>query len=197
MLDSVTEHGGANGSLDREQFRWLSAELDAHRDRLVVVFSHHTAQTMDNPLGSVLRPRVLGHHVRELLLDPPAVVAWVNGHTHINRITPHARRAGAGGFWEITTASHIDWPQQARLVEIVGNVDGTVSVFTTMIDTVADPTPPPTLEVPAALAAWSRELAGNDWQFRGDGVAGPDGYRGSLLDRNTELVLPMPRGLCS
>ena len=39
-----------------------------------------------------------------------------------------------GGFWEINTASHIDWPQQARLLEIANNKDGTVSIFTTMID---------------------------------------------------------------
>ena len=59
--------------------------------------------------------RVLGHTVRDLLLRFPNVVLWVNGHTHINEVTAHARgpdAAVAGGFFEITTASLIDWPQQ-------------------------------------------------------------------------------------
>lgn len=195
VLDTVNEYGGANGSLDHTQFRWLGAELDAHRDRLVVVFSHHTARTMDNPLGPLLRPRVLGHRVRRLLLDHPSVVAWVNGHTHINRITAHPRPGGDGGFWEITTASHIDWPQQARLVEILNNGDGTLSIVTTIIDTAADPTPPTRPRDSAGLAAWSRELAGNDWQYRVASGTGPDGHRGTAVDRNTELLVPTPPGL--
>ena len=27
----------------------------------------------------------------------------------------------AGGFWEVNTAAHIDWPQQSRVVELVDN----------------------------------------------------------------------------
>ena len=65
------------------------------------------------------------------------MIAWVNGHTHSNQIWAHPRSEKGkvvGGFWEINTASHIDWPQQARLIEIVDNHDGTLSIFTTMID---------------------------------------------------------------
>jgi len=46
------------------------------------------------------------------------VGAWVNGHTHVNTITAH-RREGGGGFWEITTASCIDFPQQQQVVELL------------------------------------------------------------------------------
>ncbi|MBV9312411.1 MAG: TIGR03767 family metallophosphoesterase, partial [Pseudonocardia sp.] len=139
VLDTVNEHGGANGSIDRAQFAWLRRELEANTDRIVLVFSHHTSSTMDNWLTPLTQPRVLGHHVRELLLNHPNVVAWVNGHTHINRITAHSRphSAHGGGFWEITTASHIDWPQQARLIELVDNTDSTLSIITTTIDTAA------------------------------------------------------------
>jgi hypothetical protein len=98
----------------------------------------------------------------------------------------------AGGFFEVTTASLIDWPQQGRLVEVVDNADGTLSVFCTIADTAA----PPSYQWPAAdpvtLAAMSRELAGNDWQARARPVPAVDGRRGAPTGRNVELVLPAP-----
>lgn len=211
VLDTVNGYGGPNGSLDMTQFGWLERELLAgHRryldpdgavaesagtDRLFVLFSHHTVGTMDNWLAPPGSRRVLGHTVRDLLLRFPNVVLWVNGHTHVNGVTAYARApdaAVAGGFFQVTTASLIDWPQQARLVEVVDNADGTLSVFCTIVDTPA----PPSYRWPAAdpltLAALSRELAGNDWQARARPIPGIDGRRGALTDRNVELVLPAP-----
>jgi metallophosphoesterase (TIGR03767 family) len=212
VLDTVNAYGGPNGSLDRTQFAWLERELEAgHRqyldhsgnavigtgtDRIFLVFSHHTATTMDNWLAPLEHPRVLGTHVRDLLLRFPNVVAWVNGHTHINRITAHPRPPGSkigGGFWEITTASHIDWPQQARLIELIDNTDGTLSLITTIIDTAAPAAHDNgQLDTPDTLGSLSRELAANDWQARTDTTPTVDGHRGSILDRNTELLLPAP-----
>ena len=54
----------------------------------------------------------------------PNVIALVDGHTHANKITPHSRPASSqigGGFWEISTASHIDWPIQSRIIEIAAS----------------------------------------------------------------------------
>jgi metallophosphoesterase (TIGR03767 family) len=211
VLDSVNTHGGANGSLDPAQFEWLQQELQSgHRryldtaaavvnahatDRLFVLFSHHTAASMDNWLAPPLSHRVLGRTVRDLLLRYPNVVLWVNGHTHINLITAHVRPPEAaipGGFFEVTTASLIDWPQQARTIELVDNNDGTLSIITTIIDTAATATHPATPSDPLSLAALSRELAGNDWQARARPTRGLDGRRGALTDRNVELLLPSP-----
>ncbi|MGC5189034.1 hypothetical protein ACPXBB_25885, partial [Escherichia coli] len=68
----------------------------------------------------------------DLLLRYPVVIGWLNGHTHLNQILAHT--GSAGGFWEITTASCIDFPQQQQVVEIVDNRDGTLSLFTTVVD---------------------------------------------------------------
>jgi metallophosphoesterase (TIGR03767 family) len=211
VLDTVNGYGGPNGSLDMTQLAWLERELRAgHRrhldtkgawvdtggtDRLFVLFSHHTVATMDNWLAPPGSRRVLGHAVRDLLLRYPNVVLWVNGHTHINGVTPHARTPGAaigGGFFEVTTASLIDWPQQARLVEVADNDDGTLSVFCTVLDTAAPPSYRWPATDPLTLASLSRELAGNDWQARARPTPGVDGRAGSLTDRNVELVLPAP-----
>jgi metallophosphoesterase (TIGR03767 family) len=217
VLDTVNPNGEANGSLDPDQFAWLEHELQTHsrawidgdgktirhsraRNRLCVLFSHHTIDTMDNPIVSQDDPRerVLGDAVLALLLRYPNVVLWVNGHTHVNSVTPHRRALGApvpGGFWELNTASHIDFPQQARVVEIADNKDGTLSVFGTIVDSAAPLAAPARLDSPQALAALSRELAVNDWQERvaAPGAAGsPDGRRGRVEDRNVELLVRAP-----
>ncbi len=188
VLDSVNPNGQSDGSLDAGQFAWLQELLAASTDRYVVVASHHTSTSMGNRLvgtGGDVAPRVLGPEVVAALLGAPTVIAWVNGHSHRNRITPHAREGG-GGFWEINTASHIDWPQQSRILEVADNRDGTLSIFTTVLDHAA-PVGAPGLDSPLALAALARELAANDWQ------EGTKDRAGGKRDRNCELVLPKPR----
>jgi metallophosphoesterase (TIGR03767 family) len=198
VLDSVNPNGESSGSLDPEQFAWLRARLEeVHgpgRNQLVVVFSHHTIETMTNRIVFVddPRPRVLGPQVRDLLLQFPNVVLLVNGHTHRNRVTPFARADGSGGFWQVNTAAHIDFPCQSRLVEIVDNADGTLSIFGTMLDPVAPLSYGGRLDSTPALASLSRELSANDPQEGKN-----DASRGSVEDRNVELLVRAPFALAS
>ena len=193
VMDTVNANGYADGSLDADQATWLAEQLASAGKRYVIVASHHTSGSMSNPLvGTGLDPandsgpRVLGPAVVELLLANPCVIAWVNGHSHTNNITPHLRTTGKGGFWEINTASHIDWPQQSRTIEVTDNRDGTLSIFTTIIDHAA-PLGESGTDTPLALAALSRELSANDWQEQ------TDGRSGDVEDRNCELLLPKPK----
>ena len=204
VLDTVVSTGGADGSIDPTQFAWLESQLQAASSRwiapngevmtrrgrankLVVVFSHHTVGSMTNvPPGS---GRIGGADVAALLLRYPNVVLWVNGHTHRNQVLAYPRSSGAplgGGFWELNTAAHIDWPQQSRIVEIVDNRDGTLSIFGTIVDHAGGPSFGGDLSNPVSLAALSRELAANDWQER------TDARRGGIEDRNVELLVPAP-----
>ena len=143
--------------------------------------------------------------IRCLLLRHPGVVAFVNGHEHNNRVDPYARREAdgpvEGGFWEINTASHIDWPQQSRVVDLVDNGDGTLSLFGTILDhgAAADPGGSDALsggggksgDATSRLASVSRELAFNDPQglHQDDGEGGG---RGGPSDRNVELLIRDP-----
>jgi metallophosphoesterase (TIGR03767 family) len=189
-LDTVNGAGGANGSIDDEQHTWLVDRLDASKDKIVVVFSHHTIETMDNHTGA---GRHLGPEIRDLLLRYPSVVLWVNGHTHVNTVTPVPRADGrAGGFWQLTTASHIDWPQQARLIELVAYADGTLAIYATIVDHAGPASAADPLADTLALASLSRELGANDWQERARPKPDVDGRRGSLGDRNVQLLLPVP-----
>jgi metallophosphoesterase (TIGR03767 family) len=206
-LDTVNRNGYDDGSIDTTQLSWLTYELIANSsrfldssgewvsgngaDKLIVIFSHHTIATMENVLGV---NRVNGMQVRDLLLRFPNVLAWVNGHTHRNAVEPNARPPGAavgGGFWEINTASHVDWPQQSRIVELADNGDGTLSIFATIVDHAAPAAWPATPSAPLELASLSRELAVNDPQ-RDAETDTRDGRRGTAQDRNVELLMRKP-----
>jgi metallophosphoesterase (TIGR03767 family) len=210
VLDTTNPNGGADGMIDDTQWHWLQSLLLANsrryltddavdprivvqpgvEDKLFVIYSHHTLDTMTNTFA--INPHS-GAELRRLLLRFPNVILYVNGHNHRNGITPHARPYTIpGGFWEVTTASHIDWPYQSRIVEIVEG-GGTISVFTTMVDIDAPlDFRGQDLGLPATLASLSRELAANDLQERDRGVLNRPG---GAADRNTQLLVPTPFSL--
>ena len=188
VMDTVNPNGYSDGSIDREQFAWLQNLLSQSAGRIVMVFSHHTSWTMQNTLflvGGELKTRINGKVVLEELLKHEEVVAWVNGHTHRNQVLAHTR-PGGGGLWEINTASHIDWPQQSRIIEVADNQDGTLSIFTTMVDHSGPASYGGNTSGPVQLASLGRELAVNDPQER------TDSRRGQLADRNLELLVAKP-----
>ena len=152
-------------------------------------------------LSSASATPTLDETLRCLFLRHRSLIAFVDGHEHLNRIVPYERRTSGGaldgGFWEITTASHIDWPQQSRLLDLFDNRDGTLSLFTTVLDH----TPVLRGAVPRGpfvnaqgvgyLAAISRELSFNDPQAD-NGEDGHSDARGTRLDRNVELLIKNP-----
>jgi metallophosphoesterase (TIGR03767 family) len=191
VLDTVNHHGGFQGSIDATQLSWLEAELAANAAMPVVLCSHHPLQTLINdarPPGA--DRRVLADELRAVLLRHPCVVAWLNGHTHAHAITAISDGAGAG-FWQITTASHIDWPQQSRIVEFLAT-DTSLVLACTVLDSAASASYQGIAE-PADLAALARELAANDWQVR-DRIAADGGAgAGIATDRNVVLAIDWPR----
>ena len=208
-LDTVNPHGGWQGSLDLDQLAWLEGQLQEvssawltadgelvrqeAADRYVVLLSHHPLETLINGTAPEGERRALADEVRTLLLRYPNIVLWANGHTHMHRVSAHSRAHGSpvpGGFWQVTTSSHIDWPQQARAVELFDNGDGTLSVVTTVLDHAA-PLAYNGSEEPVALAALARELAAADPQRRATPEDPPWGS-GRRADRNVELLLPAP-----
>lgn len=94
-------------------------------DTFFLVFSHHTPDSMNNLLLELGNPEIrhAGWDVENLLTRFPNVLAWVNGHTHTNTITLKAGAVPERRHWEITTTSHVDCPQHARVIEVVDNAD--------------------------------------------------------------------------
>jgi metallophosphoesterase (TIGR03767 family) len=213
---------GAGGSIDEAQWNWLEAQLKASsslyelddsdgtrpntvinqpgvQDKLIIVFCHHTLDTMDHTDNGWddTSPRFNGNQVRRMLHRFPNVIMMVNGHTHANNIWARASSwpyVLGGRFWEINTASHIDWPIQSRIIEVAEG-DGILSIFTTMVDADAPLSHGNDLSTPARLAALGRELSANDPQEVAQGI---DRRRGKSADgtpyngRNAQLLMPSP-----
>jgi len=214
----------ADGNVDDPQFQWLRTQLDAATaaNQLIVLFSHHaiaslTSQVPDeaappctgindahghdlNP-GCDLDPRNsspihLGQDMVDLLHQYPHVIAWVAGHSHVNDIQAFPGPNGTG-FWSIRTAAEADWPQQNRLLEIMNNRDGTLSIFGTILDTAANATAPGSGTRAADLsdtdlASVGRTLSYNDPQV-GATKCSPACGEGLADDRNVELLVRDPR----
>ncbi|MGC0315104.1 TIGR03767 family metallophosphoesterase [Kitasatospora acidiphila] len=204
-VDTTNMAGWADGSIGTAQLHWLEQQLQAHSGHwydtdgnvvrggaggdYIMVFSHHTSTTMGNLLPdprNIFDGRHNGSELVALLQRYPNVVAWVNGHTHMNQITAHGHAVPERSFWEVNTASHIDFPQHARVIELADNGDGTISLFTTLIESAAPYATSFDDTSDANLAALYRELSYND------PFAKPAAKIGTPLDHNTELLLAKP-----
>ena len=152
----------------------------SHRDRLVVILSHHGLESLTNPRTHAdegAESHVDAGRLLEILLRFDNVVLWLNGHIHANRVRPRPDPSGkGGGFWEVTTASLVDWPCQGRIVEILDVGDGMLAIACTMVD-----------HEGSELADLHRELSGNA-PFGGF----TSGRAGTPLDRNVILPLRAP-----
>jgi hypothetical protein len=183
-LDTVNPHGGWQGSIDSDQCAWLVRKLKEYHDRYVVIASHHPSPCLTNdfsPKGAT--PRVLGGELVEILLSHPNVIAWIAGHVHHHASLWH--HDGDHGFWEITTASLIDWPQQGRILEFIQVTERGLAEIA-IISTVVDHAGPAranyqSLHTPGDLAAISRTLAANDYRRRDSSL------RGLTLDSSPEV----------
>lgn len=183
-LDTVNPHGGWQGSIDDEQLAWLRDELAAAQGRYVVIASHHPSPTITNDWApEEAGRRVLGAEIVATLLAHRNVIAWIAGHIHAHAALQHGD--ATGGFWEITTSSLIDWPQQGRILEFLRVSDqGTpqIAIVSTVVDHIAPlDWDVDRLDDHGNLAAISRVLAANDYRLRESSL------RSLLLDSTPEV----------
>ena len=157
VLDLVRREGGSGGLVHPGQPQWLARELARAGNRWVLVFSH---QPLTSSAG--------GQQLLGVLDEHPRTLAAVWGHTHRNRIVPRPGRHG--GYWLIGTASLVDYPQQARALQVLATAGGGVALRTWLLDHVGE------------LGDISRELAYLDAQG-----GRPQGLAGGRLDGNVTL----------
>ncbi len=175
LLDTNHPAGNYEGSIGAAQIEWLEARLAevAQSGRLAVLASHHGSASLVNSRGADPE-RLLSVALTEALHRHPCVVAWLVGHRHLHRVTAHPNPSGrGGGFWEITTASIIDWPSQTRAVEFIRHRDGTLEIVCTLLDHHGQP---------GSLAALHTEMA---QRFAGEAAQHMQGEAG---DGNVRLL---------
>ena len=215
----------AEGSVDDAQFQWLREQFDlaATRGEYVITYAHHTLRTTRFPSTDTSEyPQHTGNRIstsiqeqqpnmissvslEDLFCHYPNFLTHVVGHEHQNDVRRHDCTAGdpAEGFtntnpefYEISTAAHLDWPQQARTIELIDNGDAeTMSLVLTMLDHAGPPNaggPQPSLEAKGHvgeqvlhLAGIARELAYNDYQNARESMGDPE-------DRNVIIVIEKP-----
>jgi hypothetical protein len=164
VLDLARRAGGSGGLVRPEQPGFLDSQLRMIEapggERWVIVVSHQ-------PLASSAG----GEELLALLDSSAHVIATLAGHTHRNRIEP--RPTPSGGYWQIETASLIDYPQQARALRIIETTGG-VAIETWMLDHACH----------SDLGTISRQLAYLDAQG-----GRPNHFAGARADRNATLYL--------
>jgi metallophosphoesterase (TIGR03767 family) len=224
VLDTITDECGApvcaEGSVDDTQFQWLRDEIESAEasGEYVMAFSHHTLRTTrfestdptERPIHHGQRFDRRGNQpqnpspaptLEELFCEHPNVIAHIAGHEHENYVDHHECEQdapptpGPGDFWHVSTASHIDWPQQSRMIELIDNGDGTMTLALTMLDHdgPAQPGGGPAGsdglgaagDAVLRLAGIGREISYNDYQ-------GNRGARGAPEDRNVLIVIDRP-----
>jgi 3',5'-cyclic AMP phosphodiesterase CpdA len=175
ILDVVRRDAGSDGLAVPATLAFLQRALAGAGDRAVLLAVH---QPLDQTAG--------GAAIRDVLDADPRVVAVLAGHTHRNAIAP--RRARAGGYWEITTASIVDWPQQWRTLRLVETRGGGLAIETWMNDHAGRPSDE------GSLAGIARDLAFLDPQGgRPAHAAGPPTARNVRLHLPARRLAP-PRG---
>ncbi len=186
--------GYAEGAVDPDQYAWLEAELAANTDKLVLLFSHHTVNSMfPDEAGGLCGPpgclpnllREAGYKTGDDLIETltayPNVAAWIGGHTHQHRIQAKSLEGAASpGFWNVETSSLVDMPQEARVIELWQTADG--KAFLKLERFGHDYQP-------------SLQLAAGDVQFDAEEAAGQDIDQDVLLwvdVPSTVLLEPQP-----
>ncbi|MDG2271253.1 MAG: metallophosphoesterase [Halioglobus sp.] len=128
VLDSTDSAQTAGGYMDKTQFAWLHEELvnAADKHEVVIVVSHHRLEDFDD------RSKVSAEMVRNLLVSSDNVILHITGHGHKDSKTLQTVN-GEDGFWELMTTSTIDFPMQSRILEIVNEHNGYLSIYVTNV----------------------------------------------------------------
>ena len=166
-MDTVNPHGGWQGSIDEKQLNWIREKLTEAKDKYCVLLSHHPSPTLINDFAPSGKPRrVIKDELLQELYQHKNLIAWIAGHVHRHASGLHTRPDGST-FLEFTTASHIDWPQQSRVIEIVKEETG-IAIASTVIDHAGHLDWQDKELDYLTMAGISRALSLNDWQRRDD-----------------------------
>jgi hypothetical protein len=215
----------SEGSVDDDQYDWAEGEISQAADsgEYVLVFSHHTERTTRFPSTDPTEydsrlPIAEPHYgerydrkddqmrpvrpeatetIEDLLCKYSNVLGHVAGHEHENYVLEHTCEDAPvkNPFYEISTAAHIDYPQQSRMIELLQNEDRTLSLALTILDHDGAPNPGGSHSEAGGdgssgdstlrLASIGREIAFNDYQ-------GSRAARGERDDRNVIIKTSKP-----
>jgi len=172
-----------NALLGTKQFNWLKNKLDTLKSEGVasIIFQHQPTdhfQTINS--ASTIESEVSSEEFIALLKGYEDFLCVISGHTHKNKIRKFsAENDNEYPFVEVVTSGLLDFPEQSRIYEIVYNNNGTISLFTTMLNH-ASPK--------GSLSYKARTLALAHTQV---GKRVGDSGSATIDDRNREIMIPV------
>jgi hypothetical protein len=201
-LDTSDRTGGSEGLVLRttvDGFLIPALEEAAADGVLVMLASHHSTSSIDTSegqLGGELAGAVPAAELETIVASHEAVIAWLVGHSHDNRIRAVGHDDTHRGYWEIMTAALADWPGQARTVELVDNGDGTLSIFSVTIDFDADDCFERRFRHLLAMefvSAWVEDVSDDDRNHDVEmlidiPLSAADAVRAAAIDASTDIV---------
>lgn len=146
------------GSMDSEQFSWLREELLAAANdfELIILVSHHRLEDFHD------QSEVPAETIKSLLASSENVILHLAGHRHRNSKTLQTIN-DSNGYWQLMSASSIDFPFQSRVMELVYEGNGYLSIYVTNFGNNAEE---------MTLADNARQLAGGKLAFGSPGFDG-------------------------
>ena len=132
VLNTLAEvPASSEGALDVDQYNWLLVQLSeaTAAGEVVIVFSHHRTGNFHN------QSPISGEQFAAALQGCDNVLLHLTGHGHYNRkeLFPSTRPMGLG-HWELMVASTVDFPMHTRIIELVYEGQGYLSVYVTNLD---------------------------------------------------------------
>jgi hypothetical protein len=180
----VIQNAGSEGEISRklwDGFVVPQLELAQANHELILFTSHHCSTALQDGVTEVK-----AEEIHNTLKKYPNVLAHLCGHGHRSRLWVWNKTApGEHGYPELMQASAIDWPIQGRILELVDNGDGTLSLFTTQVEPNA---------TPGMLAYEGMSYASSAQNFPPLSLLPERMWNTDKPFRNMELILPVPPG---
>jgi len=169
-----------NALLGQDQYNWLRDRLDKLEvEGVASIIVQHQPTTSFHAQSKINSSEFVS-----LLKTYEDVLAIIAGHTHKNKIRHFNSEAeGEYPLVEIVSSSLLDFPEQSRIYELVYNDNGSISLFTTMLNHASKK---------ESFSHKARRLSLAYTQVaKAYGDYGP----GSLNDRNKEIIIPISEKL--
>jgi 3',5'-cyclic AMP phosphodiesterase CpdA len=120
--DLLDHQGGIHGRVGHEQLAWLRSVLACveaqHPKDLVFVLAHQPLSMIGVDPADVDAQAPTANVLARTLEHSPNVVGYLYGHDHAHSICGDGRAGVCSHFWEIETASLVEFPQEGRLIRI-------------------------------------------------------------------------------
>lgn len=120
VLNLRTEEKSSNGVISKEQLEFLESELEANKDKVILIFAHHPVV---EPFQSETHKVSNSEEIMTVLQKYKNPIAYFSGHYHTTKITK------VDNLIFVSTPALVTYPNAYRIVNITDYKDRTIFDF--------------------------------------------------------------------